>query len=165
MLLHEYVLYKVITLPYYAITLLHDSLRMFFYTLLPCYAVTHVFCRCVFHFLYIVTSLCSFSMLLPSHAMDLFSFPLFCVLTCYGVSLLDYFRPFLLCMPLVFCIVVFSGELNISKRYRPHVVNNGPGIRWANHITLLQVISRKTEKRFLKCASLVKLIDLSCGIS
>lgn len=53
---------------YYLITLLHDSLRVHS---ICCYLITLLrtfLCRCVLHFLYVVTSLYSFSVLLPSHA-------------------------------------------------------------------------------------------------
>ena len=50
-------------------------------------------CRCVFHFLYIVTSLCSFCTLLPSHAtMDRYFHFLFVSIVLPGCSnLLGYF--------------------------------------------------------------------------
>ena len=92
---------------YYLINLLHDSLQMLRTFLCSCvFHFVHVvhdslrmlrmfLCSCVFHFVH-VASLCSLSKLLPSRAtMDPFSFPFISIvlrvlLTCYGISLLDY---------------------------------------------------------------------------
>ena len=97
--------YYLITLPYYAVTPFFADVSSIFHSLLPItlsheyvfckrlmryYLLTllhGVLCRRVFHFLYAVTSLYSFST--PHVTMDLFLFPARCILSFSG-KFIDY---------------------------------------------------------------------------
>ena len=165
--------YYRITLPYYAVTPFFADVSSIFHSLMPI-TLSHdyVFCKRLMRY-YLVTllrgsmqtclpfSIRRYKSMFFFYTMDLFSFPARCILSFLG-KFIDYM--FYLVILFRYSIVlghccshplaVLSRELDfnngMSKKHTgPENTpkgSNGPGIRRANHITLLRVIIKKMEK-------------------